>query len=198
MKWLNLLIRFGRERALAGAESLDAGIWIKILLYCGDIENGGRIKGARLWKSCEWPRVVGPSEEEIHREAPGLWKFVGDDLVVEGYPSDQEKKVKANRENGKLGGRPATPKKPHGKPHGEPCAKRNSNGKGIGITTTMDDAASDFGIHPDDLDEYGPAPASATPDPHPRWSDFIEDREAFERFDAFLDRTEATEKPASN
>ena len=194
MNWLNLEIRFAGERQVAGAESLDVGIWIRLLLHCGKVENGGRITGARLWKSCEWIRVVGITDEEVHREAPGLWKFVGDDLVVEGYPIDQELKVKANRLNGKLGGRPAEQKKPHGKPHGKPGAKRKRNGNGKGTTTN---AGDDFGIHPDDLDEYGPAPNSPDPDPHPRWNDFLDDRIAFERFDTYLERTEAG-APARN
>ena len=194
MNWLNLEIRFAGERQVAGAESLDVGIWIRLLLQCGKVENGGRITGARLWKSCEWIRVVGITDEEVHREAPGLWKFVGDDLVVEGYPIDQELKVKANRLKGKLGGRPAEQKKPHGKPHGKPGAKRKRNGNGKGITTN---AGDDFGIHPDDLDEYGPAPNSPDPDPHPRWNDFLDDRIAFERFDTYLERTEAG-APARN
>ena len=195
MNWLNLEIRFAQDRPVAGAETLDVGIWIRILFYCGEIENGGRITGARLWNSCEWIRVVGITEEEVHREAPGLWKFVGDDLVVDGYPTDQEEKVKANRENGKLGGRPAAPKKPHGKPPGKPHGERKRKGKGKGITTNGD---GDFGIHPDDLDEYGPVENSPDPDPHPRWNDFLDDRTAFERFDSYLERTEATGSPARN
>ena len=193
MNWLNLDQVFLAGEPVAGADSLDVGVWLRLLAYCGKVENGGRIKGASLWKSCAWIRVVGITEDEFHREAPGLWKIVGDDVVVLGYPSDQEEKVKANRLNGKLGGRPAEAKKPHGKPDGPPRAKRKRKGKGKGITTD-----GEFGIHPDDLDEYGPAPSSPEPDPHPRWNDFLDARDNFERFDAYIERTEATGPPARN
>ena len=184
------------DRAGASADTLDVGIWVRLLKYCGKVENGGRITGARLWKSCEWIRVVGITEEEFHREAPGLWKIIDDDVLVHDYPIDQEQKVKANRLNGKLGGRPADPKKPHGKPSGPPSAKRQEKKeKRKGITTTMD---GELLIHPDDLDEYGPAPASPYPDAHPRWDDFVENREAFERFDTYRARTQETGPPARN
>ncbi len=195
MNWLNLDQVFLASEPVAGADSLDVGVWIRLLAYCGKVENGGRISGARLWKPCAWIRVVGITDEEFHREAPGLWKIAGDDVVVLGYPADQELKVKANRVNGKLGGRPTAPKKPRGKPHGKPHGQRKRNGIGKGNTA---DGDGDFGIHPDDLNEYGPAPNSPSPDPHPRWDDFLDDRTAFERFDSYLERTEATGSPARN
>jgi hypothetical protein len=196
MNWINLALAFLEDRAFEAADTLDAGAWLRLLKYCGKVENGGRITGARLWKSCEWIRVVGVTDDEVHREAPGLWKFEADDLVVFGYPADQEEKVKANRRNGKLGGRPADPKKPHGKPDAPPRAKRKRKGrkeKGKVITTTD---AGDPLIHPEDLDEYGPAPNSPDPDPDPLWNDFLEHRENFERFDDFRNRYAPNGPPA--
>lgn len=188
MNWINLAVSFMEDHEFESAETLDVGTWIRLLKYCGKIENGGRITGARLWKSCGWIRTVGITEEEVHREAAGLWKFEDDDLVVFGYPADQEEKVRKNRENGKLGGRKPDFKKPHGKPHGKPLAptKEKEKEKEKGNSNPID--CGEFGIHPDDLDEYGPAPNSVDPDPDPLWTEFVEQRETFERFDDFRNR----------
>jgi hypothetical protein len=195
VNYLNLNISKMEDRAGASAETLDIGIWVRLLKYCGKVENGGRITGAALWKSCEWIRVVGITKDEFHREAPGLWKIIGDDVLVHDYPIEQEEKVKANRLNGRRGGRPADPNKPHGKPDAPPRAKGKRKRKRKENTTTRD---GEILVHPDDLDEYGPAPASPYPDAHPRWAEFVDNREAFERFDAYRERTKATGPPARN
>jgi len=199
VNWLNLEMAFLDAAAVAGAETLDVGVWLRLMKYCGKVENGGRITGARLWTDCGWIRVVGVTAEEIRRESPGLWNFDGDDLIVEGYPAAQEEKVKANRRNGKLGGRPSSPAKPHGKPHGKPTENPNRKRKGKGkVITTGDAGDRPFGIDPSDLDEYGPAPNSEHPDPDPLWNDFLEHREPFERFDDFRNRFAPNGPPPSN
>ncbi len=38
--------------------------------------------------------------------AEALWTFIGDDVIVKDYPFNIERKILANRENGRKGGRP--------------------------------------------------------------------------------------------
>lgn len=210
MNYLNLSTIFLDGDAFAGAELEDQAVWINLLRYCAKVENGGRILRMNLWKTRKLSRVIGILPQDLHRYAEGLWSLEGDDVVVHGYPIDQEQKCIKNRENGKLGGRPADPEKPHGKPHGKPDApprgkrkerkrkerKRNTSPPSppSGGTTTADG----FGIHPEDLDEYGPAPESDSPDPDPMWDRFLEERESFERFDEYLDRIDGADAPANN
>ena len=199
MNWLNLGMIFLDDEPFAGAEAVDRGTWVSLLKYCAKVENGGRITGAALWKTRKSERILGVSEEETHREAAGLWEIDGEDIVVLGYPADQEAKVKAKRLNGKLGGRPAVAAKPPGKPPGKPHGKGNGRkGKGIEKEPTATTRGEEFGIHPDDSDEYGPAPNSEHPGPDPLWSEFLLHRDTFERFDAFRDRIEPTGTPANN
>ena len=147
-----------------------------------------------LLKTGRLERILGITADQFNRFAPGLWEIEGDEIVVLGYPVDQEEKVRANRVNGRKGGRPRDDQKPHGKPPATPRAKRKERkGKEIETTTTTPPL-----IHPDDKDEYGPAPGSDYPDPHRRWSEFIEHRFAFERFDVFIERTKATTSPPDN
>lgn len=208
MHYLNLSMDYLEGEDYAGADFVDQAVAVALLKYCGKHENSGRITGARLWKSGKVERVLHVPHEVIHKGDGSLWTFEGNDLVVHYYPIEQEQRCITNRKNGKLGGRPRDLPQPTGKPTAKPTPnqppKRKGKGKGKGKETPPSPpqggptTTDDLFIDPDDLDEYGPAPESDHPDPDPLWNRFLEERDPFERFDAFKNRIEGIAPPASN
>ena len=49
-----------------------------------------------LLKTGRLERILGITADQFNRFAPGLWEIEGDEIVVLGYPVDQEEKVRAN------------------------------------------------------------------------------------------------------
>ncbi len=111
MNWLNLKTTQLREAAFIGSEPVARATWLCVMAYCVELENGGRIPGARLWKDRQWQQTCGVMLSEV-QAAPLLLEWVGDDLIVWSYPAEKESEVRVKRENaqknGKLGGRPKT------------------------------------------------------------------------------------------
>ncbi len=112
--------------------------WLLLLRYCIGQENGGTIEGVRAWPDMKCIRLLGLTQSEIQDESD-LWGWEGDNLVVEFYPTDKEKSVRAARKNGRNGVRkrwamasaipPATPRQPL--PAIAPAiAPENTEGKG--------------------------------------------------------------------
>lgn len=92
-----------------GAEPVQRATWIALLAWCCTQENGGVIEGCRTWGMRRWMQTCGVMDKEVMAGGE-LYHFVGDDLVVFGYPGGVqellERKRVIARENGKLGGRP--------------------------------------------------------------------------------------------
>jgi hypothetical protein len=86
--------------------------WLLLLRFCAGQENGGKIVGAREWGDTTWQQLCRVKLREVKNDC-GLFFWDGADLIVNFYPSEQEKKVISNRKVGGLGGRPKKLKANH-------------------------------------------------------------------------------------
>lgn len=123
MNFLNLHTDFLRSVDYLGAEPLERATWLNLMAWCATQENGGIIPGAADWKDRKWMQLCGITREEAHLESE-LYHFdEAGNMVVNHYPTEKENEVRANRENGKKGGRPkkkTPPKKTPEKPRENP------------------------------------------------------------------------------
>lgn len=93
-----------RSPEVMGSDPVARATWLLVSCYCADQENGGTIKACRGWKSRVWEQLCGVTKEEIEA-SPLLLKWAGQDLVVFGYPDDQERIMRAKRDGGSAGGK---------------------------------------------------------------------------------------------
>lgn len=103
MNWCNLRTEVIRSPEYVGSEPIARATWLNVTVYCCEQENGGRIKGAKLWKCRQWQQTCGVTLEEINASTK-LLTWVGEDLLVWNYPKKKESIVKKRREVGRLGG----------------------------------------------------------------------------------------------
>lgn len=103
MEYINLTITQLGEAPYRRSTMPERGIWLTLLGYCVQQENGGRIKDAQSWTDWECQQVLGipiKDLEGVHH----LWRYEDGDLVVEFYPLAKQKEVQAKRRAGKRGG----------------------------------------------------------------------------------------------
>ena len=86
-----------REDFAANFAAKDLGVGLLLAMYCGEKCNGGRINGAKKWTKNEWLLRVHVAEK-LSRSCEGLWRWEGEDLVVECYDEVLEKRMVAKRE----------------------------------------------------------------------------------------------------
>ena len=86
-----------REDFAANFGPKDLGVGLLLAMYCGEKCNGGCIKGAKKWTRNEWLLRVHVAEK-LSRSCAGLWRWEGDDLVVECYDVEVERRVLSRRE----------------------------------------------------------------------------------------------------
>lgn len=118
MNWLNIDVMALRSPEFIGADPIARATWLCLLGYCADQENGGVIENCIDWGDRRWMQTCAVTRAEIDASHPlAFWDASA--LHVAFYPLDQEVKFKANRKNGKLGGRPKglSEQKPDGKPN---------------------------------------------------------------------------------
>lgn len=94
-----------------GAKPRERATWHDLLAFCYEQENGGRISGAHGWNNRKWEQVVGLTLEEIEREADGLWRFDGQDIIVGFYDIEYAEKITGAPIAGRAGGRVSSPAK---------------------------------------------------------------------------------------
>jgi len=104
MNWLNLELTTLHSEQFLGSEPVERATWLCLMAYCADQENGG-VMHCGEWGDRKLQQLIGVTSKEI-RAPSELWSWTGNDLRVWGYPTDKEEEVKANRENGRKGGRP--------------------------------------------------------------------------------------------
>lgn len=78
----------------------DIGQAVLMAIYCGRMLNGGRIEGAAKWTDKQCMAKLG-LEFLCRFDAPGLWHWEGDDLIVELYSVEYERKALAKRDSAK-------------------------------------------------------------------------------------------------
>ena len=93
-----------REDFAARFAAKDLGVGLLLAMYCGEKLNGGRIKLAKKWTKNEWLLRVHVAEK-LTRSCAGLWRWDGDDLVVECYDAEIEKRVLSRREKRQVAAR---------------------------------------------------------------------------------------------
>lgn len=97
MEWINLHIGLViRSPAYVGSSPAERGTWLSVMAYACEIESGGRLLGAGLWKDRQWQQACGVTLREV-KAATRLLRFDGQDLVVNGYPTKKEKAVQQAR-----------------------------------------------------------------------------------------------------
>lgn len=109
MEYLSIPITLFSSTEFTGAEVSQRSTWISLLSWCCGQENAGIIKDCRKWNMRRWMQTCGVMDSEVAEECE-LFRFVGDDLHVFGYPHEVQKTLEVKRDiartNGKLGGRP--------------------------------------------------------------------------------------------
>ena len=109
MNYINIHTSVIHSPQLKGADPVERATWFMLLGFCVEMENSGRISDCKSWKCRRWQQTVGVMLRELNA-CSDLWRWDGDDLVVEFYPLDQEQEVKQRRDrarnNGTKGGRP--------------------------------------------------------------------------------------------
>lgn len=103
MEYINLTITQLGVEAYRRSSLTDRGVWLTLLGYCVQQENGGRIAGVARWDEWDCLQVLGIPQRELDGEHR-LWKFDGDDLLVEFYPLAKQREVQAKRRAGRRGG----------------------------------------------------------------------------------------------
>jgi hypothetical protein len=104
MEYINIHVSVIDSAEFKSAEPVDQATWLKLLRYCCGQENGGVIEKAGDLSDRAWQGLVCATRGEVLRET-GLWKWEGQDLVVNFYPEESESQVKAMRRGGKIGNR---------------------------------------------------------------------------------------------
>jgi hypothetical protein len=141
MEWLNLSITKLAAPEYRRSSMLERGVWITLLGYCIQQENGGRIAHAKDWTDFECTAVLGVSLNDL-QGSHLLWSYDGSDLVVSGYPHEKQREIEARRRAGRKGNRTrwggeqsATPDNIAPRSHSDPTAsgiriqKGNRKGK---------------------------------------------------------------------
>ncbi len=103
MEWLNLhLAKQVRSPQAIGSSPAEFGTWVRLLAYCAEQENGGRVVGGAQWKDRQWQQACAITRREI-QAADRLIRVDGDDVVANGYNLEVEAKLRGNRRGGSAG-----------------------------------------------------------------------------------------------
>jgi len=105
MQWLNIDVPlFLNSPEFKRSTPEQRGIWLTLMGYCVQQENGGAITGTEPWSEWEWLSVLGVPPGPVKQDCT-LWHW-GDGAVlfVHGYPLEKQKLVQRNRRAGRVGG----------------------------------------------------------------------------------------------
>ena len=98
MTHFNLLISLMRVGPLGDAEHEEKGVWLDLVTFCCEQENGGHIRGADKMTAKQWGRI-GTTFERI-KAGSVLWKLTANGaLIVTNYPSAHEVRARKQRES---------------------------------------------------------------------------------------------------
>ena len=98
------MIATAKSAEVMGSDPIARSTWVMVSVYCAMLENGGTIKDCLGWTSRAWGHICGVTREEIDA-SPVLLRWSGQDLVVFGYPADEEGKYQAVCKGGSKGGK---------------------------------------------------------------------------------------------
>ncbi len=95
--------------------------WFKLVSYCHQQMNGGKILNCNDWPERHW-LCLGIDKSVVLLDSP-LWHFTGLVLYVHFYNQERENAYKKTISDGKKGARKRWGK--NGKPNGHPIGKPN-------------------------------------------------------------------------
>lgn len=150
------------------------GLWLQLQVYCTAQENGGRIVGAKGWRSEQWHLILGAGGNlgAVGRLATAeLVRWDGEDLIVLGYDTDAEVGYQRQREGGRTGGVRSAERRAERDPEGlDPQAESSSHpatpASSQGSRLAVGNGGAESSEAREGPDWTGPprAPASASPD----------------------------------
>jgi hypothetical protein len=105
MDWYRLTVDVLDSPVMARASAAQVGTWALLLLYSSRIESRGVLRDVRSLEPAAWARLCGADGEVVRDDSP-LWRWEGDDLVIELYDTWSADRVHQARKAGRRGGRP--------------------------------------------------------------------------------------------
>ncbi len=98
MTYLNLPLRLLRSDLFTDATHEQKGVWLDLMEYCCDQENGGNIHFTEEWSDEKWRNKCGVSLAQVQQPSP-LWHFndATSSLNVHDYPKEHEKRTQNQR-----------------------------------------------------------------------------------------------------
>ena len=103
MKTLTLPLAIFRDPVFAYASTHAQAVWLMLMAYCCERENGGEITDAEGWSNVEWNRECCLTKRDIVKAWP-LVEFVNQSAIVWNYPLNKQREIERKREGGKRGG----------------------------------------------------------------------------------------------
>jgi hypothetical protein len=100
MEWLNLHTSVLDSPEVVGADPLARATWLFLLRYCCGQENGGVIMDCGEWGDRKWQQLVRVTKREVSRDCD-LWKWDGENMRVNFYPTKKQQEVEAKRKAGR-------------------------------------------------------------------------------------------------
>lgn len=100
MIWFKTEVQTLRSDRFLYADHAQLGIWLLLIAYCCEQENGGRIKDACGWTKRHWA-LLGLDQPP---ESTSLFEWDDRDIVVFGYDSTYEDKCRGQRDRARAGG----------------------------------------------------------------------------------------------
>ena len=103
MKTLTLPLAIFRDPVFTYASTHAQAVWLILMAYCCERENGGEIADAEGWSNIEWNRECCLTKRDVVKAWP-LVEFVNQSAIVWNYPLEKQREIERKREGGKKGG----------------------------------------------------------------------------------------------
>lgn len=104
MEWINIHTSTMTSESVLDATPVQLATWLRMLHYCCAQENSGRLAGAKSWDERKWLRTANVTLADV-ADGGRLWRWRGEDLLLEFYPLDKQNIVQKKRKFGGLGGK---------------------------------------------------------------------------------------------
>jgi hypothetical protein len=103
MKTLTLPLAIFRDPVFTYASTHAQAVWLILMAYCCERENGGVIAGARTWQADRWLKECGLKTQDVVKAFP-LVRLEDESAIVWNYPLAKQREIERKREGGKKGG----------------------------------------------------------------------------------------------
>ena len=90
MHWFNVYLPNFRTEPYTDATPDQYGTFWRLIAFCIEQENYGRIAGATKWSERKWLLTIGG--EGPGKENSPLWEWRDGDLHIHGYPNKQQRR----------------------------------------------------------------------------------------------------------